>query len=129
MLPTQLIQSHFQHIDPGLMDIVFELRNIIASVSPDSDEEFQRGGMTYFDASRGGHVSAGICQILIREDYIRLAFIQGVFLPDPHSLLSVEGNRIAKRFVDLYDFNGVPWEKVEDLIRASAGFDPYKSQA
>ena len=126
MLPTKFILKHYAFVAPGLMDIVIEIRNIIAEVTPDANEEIQPRGLIYYDASRGGHVSANICQVSLQEDHIRLAFIQGVFLQDPHGLLQSEGDRIAKRFIDLYDFDMVPWQKLKDLIKASAAFDPYK---
>lgn len=125
MESTQRILSHFQYISPQLMEIVFELRNIIASIQPEASETMHRRGLTYFDAARGGHVSAGICQINVYKDHIRLAFIHGAFLPDPHHLLVMEGERKAKRFIPLEKYENVPWEQLSDLIKASAAFDPY----
>lgn len=125
MLATRTILTHFQHIEPRLMDIIFELRNIIAGVFPAADESMHKRGMTYFDASRGGHVSANICQIVIFDDHVRLAFIQGVFLPDPRHLLRGEKTRIAMRFVEIYDYEGAPWDDIKELINASVAFDPY----
>jgi hypothetical protein len=125
MLSTQMILTHFRHIEPRLMDIVIELRNLIAEAQPGADETFQRNGLVYYDASRGGHVSANICQISFQEGHVRLAFIQGAFLEDPYGLLRAEGERIAKRFIDLYKFDAVPWEELKDLIKASVAFDPY----
>jgi hypothetical protein len=106
------------------MDIVIELRNLIAEVQPNANETIQRKGLTYFDAARGGHVSANICQIIIFDDHVRLAFIQGVFLPDPHHLLQSEGERIAKRYLRLDCYEDVPWEDVKALLIASANLDP-----
>ena len=125
MLPTQSILTHYQHIEPRLLDIVIELRTIIAIVNPDAAETIQRRGLTYFDAARGGHVSAGICQILLYKDHIRLAFIHGAFLPDPCHLLTTEGGRIAKRYVRLDGFDNAPWDELKDLVVASSSFDPY----
>ena len=110
MLSTQSILTHFQHIEPRLMDIMIELRNLVAEVKPDATETIHRKGLTYFDASRGGHVSAGICQILINEDHIQLAFIHGAFLPDPCHLLSAESGRIAKRYIRLDSYEDAPWD-------------------
>jgi hypothetical protein len=124
MLATKTILAHFQHIEPRLMDIVFELRNIIASVQPGADESIHKRGMTYFDASRGGHVSANICQIDIMDDHVRLAFLQGCFLPDPRHLFRAEEGRIAKRFVEIRDYDKAPWEDLKALILASAAFEP-----
>jgi len=125
MLATQSVMNHFQHIEPRLMDIVFELRNIITSVYPGAAESIHRRGMTYFAAERGGHVSANICQIVIFTDHVCLAFIQGAFLPDPHHLLQVEGLRIAKRFIEIHDYEKAPWEDLKRLIEAAADFNPY----
>ena len=125
MLPTKAILKQYPFVSQGLMDIVLEIRNIVAEVTPDANEEIQPRGLVYYEASRGGHVSANICQIIIQDDRIRLAFIQGVFLPDPHGLLRSEGERIAKRFIDLHDFDKIPWQELKELIRASAAFDPY----
>ena len=107
------------------MDIVFELRNIIASVNPGADESIHKRGMTYFDASRGGHVSANICQIDIMDNHVRLAFIQGASLLDPRHLLRAEGERIAKRFIEIHEYDKAPWEDLKELIKTSVDFDPY----
>ena len=127
MLPSNIVLTHFQHIEPRLMDIVFELRNLIADVYPGADESIHKNGMTYFDASRGGHVSANICQVIIQPDHVRLAFIQGVFLPDPQHLLRREGERIAKRFIEIHNYENAPWEDLKELIKASSEFDPYNN--
>ncbi|MBN2258355.1 MAG: DUF1801 domain-containing protein [Anaerolineaceae bacterium] len=128
MLTTRAILTRFQYIDPRLMDIVIELRNLIAEVQPNATETIHRKGLTYYDASRGGHVSANICQIVIFDDHVCLAFLQGVFLPDPHHLLKVEGERIAKRFVDIHDYEKAPWEELKELVKASAAFNPYEPE-
>jgi hypothetical protein len=128
MLTTRAILNHYQFIDPRLLDIVIELRNIIAEIRPDATEAILRQGMVYFDAVRGGHVSAGICQILIRDDCVHLAFIHGAFLPDPQRLLQSEGDRIAKRFVEIRDYDAAPWKDIKNLIKASADFDPYSQR-
>jgi hypothetical protein len=127
MLATKTILTHFQHIEPRLMDIVFEIRNIIAGVFPAAAESIHKRGMTYFDASRGGHVSANICQIVIFDDHVRLAFIQGAFLPDPRHLLREEEGRIAMRFIEIHNYESAPWEDFKELIKASVAFDPYNN--
>jgi hypothetical protein len=57
-------------------------------------------GISYYFKERGGPVSAGICQINVLEDHVRLGFIHGAYLPDPRDLL--EGDRKVKRFVPAY---------------------------
>ena len=122
MLPIHEIESFLQHVPVHLQDIVFELRNIIASVAPDAAEAIRWGGLSYFHEGRGGIVSAGICQIGIHEDYIRLDFIHGIFLSDPHHLL--QGNQKVKRYVRLGSYDHAPWNALKQLIQESSRFDP-----
>ena len=123
MLPLSHLETFLQRTPPHLQDIVFELRNIIASVAPAATEVILWKGTSYYFKERGGPVSAGICQINVLEDHVHLGFIHGVFLPDPRSLL--EGDRKVKRFVRLCSYESAPWEDLRDLITASSRFDPY----
>jgi hypothetical protein len=109
---------------PGeLLEIVLELRNLIFSVAPSATEAVRRNGLTYYDRERGGPVSAGICQIGLEPDHVRLAFVHGAFLPDPQRLL--QGDVKYKRYVRLDVYKQAPWDDLRDLIAASARFDPY----
>ena len=122
MQPTRDIEIYLAYLTPELRDIVFELRSIIVSVAPAATETIHRKGFTYYHAERGGPVSAGICQINLERDHIRLAFIHGAFLPDPKGLL--KGDRLVKRYVKIDSFDQAPWDDLQDLITASAHFDP-----
>ena len=122
MLPFHQVETFLQHTPAHLQDIVLELRNIITSVASDAVEVVRWGGLSYFHEGRGGIVSAGICQIGIHEDHIRLDFIHGAFLPDPHHLLY--GTQKAKRFVRIKTYEDAPWEYFKELIAASSQFDP-----
>jgi len=75
MQPTRDIEHYLAHLPTELQDIVLELRSIIASIAPTATETIHRKGFTYYYAERGGLVSAGICQINLQRDHIRLAFI------------------------------------------------------
>jgi hypothetical protein len=127
MLPTHRLEEHLAHIPAGLQDIIMEIRNIVASVAPNATEVMHSRGMSYYDAKRGGTVSAGICQIIIFRDHIRLAFIHGAFLPDPRGLF--EGTSRYKKYIRIYDYEDAPWDYFKDLIAASARFDPYTLSA
>jgi hypothetical protein len=122
MQPIHDIEHYLAHLPIELQDIVLELRDLIASVAPTATETIHRRGFTYYYAERGGPVSAGICQINLQRDHIRLAFIHGAFLPDPQSLL--EGDQLHKRYVKIYSFDQAPWDDLQNLIIASANFDP-----
>lgn len=122
MLPLHEVETFLQHTPASLQEIVLELRNVIASVASDAVEVVRWGGLSYFHAGRGGIVSAGICQIGIHENYVRLDFIHGAFLSDPHGLLA--GTQKAKRFVKIPSYDTAPWEQLKELIVASSQFDP-----
>jgi hypothetical protein len=123
MLPTRSIEAHLQGQSRDRQDIVLELRNLIVALAPDAVETLHSRGMSYYHAGGGGPVSAGICQIGLFADHVRLAFIHGSFLPDPHGLL--EGNPKYKKFVRIESYAQAPWEDLKELISASARFDPY----
>jgi hypothetical protein len=122
MLPIHEIETFLHHIPTDLQDIVLELRNVIASIAPDAVEVVRWGGLSYFHEGRGGIVSAGICQIGIQRDYVRLDFIHGIFLSDPKHLLI--GTQKVKRFVKLTSYDDAPWDDLKQLIEESSRFDP-----
>lgn len=125
MLPTSVIENHFRSLPPEKLEILLELRNLVAKAEPGAEEVIRRQGLVYYNSQRGGPVSAGICQILIIHGEIRLSFIHGAFLPDPAYLLVNEGDRLAKRYVPLPAYDQVPWKEIEALIQAHSQFDPY----
>ena len=127
MLPIHEITTFLQHSPAPLQDIVLELRNIIASTAPDAVEAIRWGGLSYFHEGRGGIVSAGICQIGIHKNHIRLAFIHGAFLPEPRELF--EGTQKYKRYIRIETYDDAPWDYLEQLIDAASRFDPRALQA
>ena len=127
MLPIHEITTFLQHSPAPLQDIVLELRNIIASTAPDAVEAIRWGGLSYFHEGRGGIVSAGICQIGIHKNHIRLAFIHGAFLPEPRELF--EGTQKYKRYIRSETYDDAPWDYLEQLIDAASRFDPRTHQA
>lgn len=123
MLTLRQFEAHFYYLSKPLLEVALELRNLVAQVNPRAVEELRRKGAVYFDATRGGPVSAGICQILMFPDHIRLAFIHGAFLPDPLNLFA--GTSRYKKYVRLTSFEDTQWEEVKKLISASNQYDPY----
>ena len=122
MLPLHQVEIFLLNTPQHLQEIVLELRNIIVSLAPDATETIRWGGLSYFHAGKGGIVSAGICQIEIHQNHIRLSIIHGAFINDPRHLL--EGTQKYKRFVRIESYENAPWEYLIDLIRSSARFDP-----
>lgn len=127
MLPFHQVENFLKFTPQPLQEIVLELRNIIFSVAPDTVEVVRWGGLSYFHEGRGGIVSAGICQIGIEKDHVRLAFIHGAFLPDPRKILLGTGK--AKRFIEISSYEDAPWDYFKKLIAASAKFDPRAMKA
>jgi hypothetical protein len=123
MLPSHAVERSLQKLPQDLQDMVLELRNLVAEVAPGVSEKGHSRGYTYYFAERGGTVSAGVCQIMIFEDHLRLAFIHGAFLPDPRHLL--EGKTYPKRYVRLTSYDTAPWDYLKELIVYSSHFDPY----
>jgi hypothetical protein len=126
MLPTRSFQKIIASAPADLQEIVLELRNLVAEVAPRATEKVHSRGFSYYFSDRGGPVSAGICQINLHEDHVRLGFIHGAFLPDPDGLLV--GEPKYKKHLRLYSFATVDWDYCKALIIASAAFDPYTFQ-
>ncbi|MEW6029434.1 MAG: DUF1801 domain-containing protein [Chloroflexota bacterium] len=122
MLPLHEVETFLQHTPAHLQEIVLELRNIIASVAPDAVEIVRWGGLSYFHEGRGGVVSAGMCQIGIHNDHVRLAFIHGAFLHEPRGLF--EGTQKYKRFIRIDSYDDAPWGYFRELILSASKFDP-----
>lgn len=59
MLPYRTIDGFLKFTDPGLREIVLELRNIVAQVAPGSTEDIRHGGIVYYFEGFGG-LSQGI---------------------------------------------------------------------
>lgn len=125
MLSIHDLERHFSYIDPALLEIVIELRNMVAEFAPQSTERIMRNSLSYHNASRGGPVSAGVCGIVIERDHVRLTFNLGAFLPDPTGLLQSDEGRLAKRFVTIRSYADAPWDDLRALIAAASVFDPY----
>ncbi|MGB8983368.1 MAG: DUF1801 domain-containing protein [Anaerolineales bacterium] len=126
MLPIHQVETFLCRTPRHLQDIVLELRNVIASVVPEAVEVIRWGGLSYFHEGRGGLVSAGICQIAVEKDHVRLAFIHGSFLSEPRGLF--EGTQKYKRYIRLKSYDDAPWDYLKQLIGAASKFDPRVSQ-
>ncbi|GAP13034.1 uncharacterized conserved protein [Longilinea arvoryzae] len=123
MISVRELEAHFADLPPELLDIVVELRNLVAEIAPQACEEVRSRGLVYHYAG-GGPVSAGICGIHVERDHVRLYFTQGAFIPDPHGRLVDEGRK-AMRFVRIESFDSAPWDDLRALIESHARFNPY----
>ncbi|MBN2556901.1 MAG: DUF1801 domain-containing protein [Anaerolineales bacterium] len=109
----------FQRRD--LVDLVLEIRSIVARVKPSATERLSSGGITFYDAEKGGTIKGGICFVDILDDHVRVRFGLGAFLDDPKALLA--GDRLYMRYLDISSFDDAPWADIEALIEASANLD------
>jgi len=125
MLPIHQIDNLLKFCSQDHKDIVYELRNLVAEIAPTATEVVHSRGLTYFHAARGGPVSAGICQIGLYSDHIRLSFNLGVFLKDPNRLLEGKDTRLAKRYIRIDSYDQAPWDALKGLMIESSQFDPY----
>ncbi len=121
MNSLSVVESAFRFQRPDLVDLLLEIRNIVAGVNPSVVERIGSRGLTFYDPDKGGTITGGICFVDIQEDHVRLRFGLGAFLDDPKSLLS--GSQLYMRYLDISSFGDAPWTDIETFIRASANLD------
>ena len=112
------VESALRFQPQDLVDLVLEIRSIVARVNPSATERLHSRGLTFYDADKGGTITGGICFVDIHDDHVRLRFGLGAFLEDPRSLLT--GDRRYMRHMDISSFDDAPWTDIEALIQASA---------
>jgi hypothetical protein len=122
MLSLHEVDEIFASQPAELLDIVHELRNLIVLVLPSAAEKRVWQGLAYFDPARGGVIKGGLCQISIKNQAVILSFIHGAFLPDPDHLLA--GTARYKKEIRLTAYEQTPWPALQELLQASAAFDP-----
>jgi hypothetical protein len=113
---AKLMEGYPDHV----CDLAWELREFVRVVVPEAVEEIRWKGLCYHNGE--GIVKGSICGIGLFEDHVQLGFIHGAFLPDPEGLL--EGDRKAKRFINIHSAKDFRKAAIKKLIRAAADFDP-----
>ena len=121
-LPLRDVERFLTYTHPDIKEIVLELRDLVWQVCPYATERILWGGLSYHNSLKGGPVKGAICQIEVEKDRVRLAFIHGVRLTDPGSLL--RGNRRSKRYLVVKSFEEAPWDEIRGLIQEAAELDP-----
>jgi hypothetical protein len=69
----------------------------------------------------GGRVKGAVCLINLTHDAVRLDFIHGIHLADPHQLL--RGNLRSKRFIPIGSVAEADRPEIAALIREAAELD------
>jgi len=98
--------------------LVRALRGVVRRAVPQTEESFVWGGLSYHLPEVGGRVKGAVCQIHAKRGRVRLDFIHGIRLPDPHGLL--QGAHKSKRFVRINTVAEAERPEIEALIRAAA---------
>ena len=107
---------------PANRKIIMAIRNMIRRVAPDVEETVLWGGLSYHRPEIGGRVKGAVCQIGFKVDRVRLDFIHGIRLCDPHRLL--RGKSVSKRFVPMDSLEDTKRPEIAELIREAASLDP-----
>jgi hypothetical protein len=105
----------------GLQPTVSALRALIRKTVPDAVESLLWGGLSYHRPDVGGRVKGAVCLIGVKDGKVRLEFIHGVRLADPHRLL--RGTRLSKRYVPVDGVAGARRRELAELLRAAASVD------
>ena len=126
MLSTRIFEKKIATFPVEIQDIAMELRNLVSEIAPQATEKVHSRGFSYFFKEHGGPVSAGICQIILFPDHVRLGFIHGAFLYDPKCLLV--GETKAKRYLVIPNYADADWDYYRQLISEHANFNPYDQE-
>jgi len=105
----------------GLQSTVSALRALIRKTVPDAVESLLWGGISYHRPQQGGRVKGAVCQIGVKKGKVRLEFIHGVRLADPHRLL--RGTRLSKRYVLVDSVASARRRELAELLREAANVD------
>jgi hypothetical protein len=103
-------------------DVVLALRDVVLRTVPRAKETLLWGGLSYHRPQVGGRVKGAVCQIGVKRDRVRLDFIHGIRLADPHGLL--RGDRKSKRYICIATVADAGRPEVAALIREAATIDP-----
>jgi hypothetical protein len=91
------VRTFLAGLPAEVREIVSTLRDVVRRTVPQAEESMLWGGLSYHRPEVGGRVKGAVCQIGVKGNRVRLDFIHGIRLADPHSLL--QGERLSKRFV------------------------------
>lgn len=108
-------------------EIMLALRQIVLDLAPHAAEKVCWNSINLYDASLGGIVKGAICQITADLDHVRLGFIQGALMPDPHKLL--EGKGKFKRNAHIRTLKRARSAKVRRLIIDALKTRPWDPEA
>jgi len=116
------LRAFIEGLAPETRELVLTVRRVVRATIPQAEESLLWGGPSYHRPQVGGRVKGAVCQIGAKRGKVRIEFIHGVRLADPHGLL--QGDRVSKRFVPIETSADAERLEVAALIREAAAFDP-----
>jgi len=121
-MTSSVLDEFLDSLSPEARKLVSALRNVIRRAVPEAEESIVWGALSYHRPEVGGRVKGAVCQIVVKGDKVRLDFIHGIRLADPHGLL--QGDRVSKRFVPITSVADARRPEVAALIDEAAALDP-----
>ena len=94
------------------------VRRLVSELAPSASEKVTWDAISVFDKRRGGPIKGSVCQIVHRDNTVRLDFPLGSLMDDPTGLLIQARGSKGKRFVEVGDTTPTN-DEIEALIRAS----------
>lgn len=122
-LSAARLANHLAGEPRNVRAIVSRLRRQILAAVPSAAESVKFHCLCYYHlGARYGAIGGNICLIEVHDGEVRLSFIHGASLPDPHGLLRGRGK--AKRFVPISNFDTGRDPRITSLVRAAAEWAP-----
>ena len=116
------LKAFLDALPPDARQLALALRDVVRRTVPHAEESLLWGGLSYHRPQVGGRVKGAVCQIVVKDDQVRLDFIHGIRLADPCGLL--QGDRVSKRFVPIGTIADAERPGIVALIREAAALDP-----
>ena len=116
------VMAFLNSLPPEIRQVVAAVRAVVQRTIPHAQESVVWGGLSYHRPEVGGRVKGAVCQIVVKGGRVRLDFIHGLRLADPHGLLA--GNRLSKRSIPIESDEDAERPEVATLISEAAALDP-----
>lgn len=115
------IEIFLDSLPLDIRELVSALRTIVRETVPDAEETMLWGGISYHTPWLGGRVKGALCQIEAKGSEVRIAFIHGIRLADPASLL--RGSALSKRYVPVHSIADAQRPEILALIREASAIE------
>jgi hypothetical protein len=117
--PSDLIDKHIAELTDWRGDLMERLRTLINQTEPGLKEDWKWGTPVW--TSKGN-----VCAIGAFKGGVKLNFLKGASLPDPHGLFNGGLDAKASRSIDLVEGDPINEPALQDLIRAAVAYDAAK---